>query len=512
MSILSMQFVCFLSILLICYYVVPIKYRWIVLLVGSYGFYAAGNWKCVFLIMFTTVQTFLAAGRIDKLNGIIKDELELIEDKEQRKIRKNQLIARKKQIVAITLVLNFALLFFFKTSYLWKEVPLLLPLGISFYTFQTIGYLIDVYRGHVAAEKNVFKYALFASYFPQIMQGPINRYHRIAPQLYTGTRFDLRNLKLGFWLFLWGLFKKLVISDRISIFVNTVLGSELQEAPGSIILLGIFVFNLQLYTDFSGGIDMVQGISTMFGIQMEENFKRPFFSRTLAEYWRRWHMSLGTWIKDYVFYPIAMSKAFGKLGKKAKELFGGHIGKTLPGAVTSVITFVLIGLWHDVTWNYLFYGLWHGAVMGLSTICEPLFKRFTEKMNMNTECISFCWFQRLRTWILVSIGEYFSLAAGIKMLVTMFRRMLFYFEWSALIVKLPDYSLDSKDWWVLTWATLLLVFVSVKQESGVHMRETIERQGVIFRWFLITGAICVIAIFGVYGSGYNAGSFIYGGF
>lgn len=512
MSILSLQFAGFLLILLICYYIVPLRHRWIVLLIGSYGFYLSGNWKCVFLILFTTVQTYFSAIRLDRINHVIKEDLKVMEDKEKRKMRKAQLIFQKKTVVTVTLLINFSLLFFFKTSYMWKELPLLLPLGMSFYTFQTIGYLIDVYRDEIPAEKNIWKYALFVSYFPQIIQGPINRYRQLGAQLYAGTKFDLRNLKMGFWLFLWGMFKKLVISDRISVFVNTVLGSDLSEAPGSIILLGVFAFNLQLYTDFSGGIDMVQGISGMFGIEMAENFRRPFFSRTLGEYWRRWHISLGAWIKDYVFYPLAMFKAFGKLGKRAKELVGSHIGKTLPGAVASVITFVLIGLWHDVTLSYLLYGLWHGIVMGLSSMCEPLFKRINSKAHINTSCMSFCWFQRLRTWMLVSIGEYFSLAAGIKTLGIMFRRTLFHFEYSALIVKLPDYSLDSKDWWVLTWAITLLIFVSMKQERGVHIREALERQNVVFRWLVVTGVICATAIFGVYGAGYDAGSFIYGGF
>lgn len=512
MSVLSLQFVLFLLILLICYYIVPLKYRWIVLLIGSYGFYLAGNWKCVFLILFTTVQTYFAAIGLDRINRSVKEELKLIEDREQRKQRKDQLIFRKKVVVAVTLLVNFALLFLFKTSYLWREIPFLLPLGMSFYTFQTIGYLIDVYRGEVPAERNIWKYALFASYFPQIIQGPINRYKQLGPQLYEGTKFDLRNLKMGFWLFLWGLFKKLVISDRISVFVNTVMGCDLQQAPGSIILLGIFAFNIQLYTDFSGGIDMVQGISTMFGIEMAENFRRPFFSRTLGEYWRRWHISLGSWIRDYVFYPLAMSKTFGKLGKKAKEMFGSHVGKSLPGAVASVITFVLIGLWHDVTLSYLLYGLWHGIVMGMTTMCEPLFKRINSTARIRTSCMSFRWFQRLRTWMLVSVGEYFSLARGIRMLVLMFWRTLFHFECSALIVKLPDYSLDGKDWWALTWAIALLIFVSIKQEQGVRIREALERQNVVFRWLVVTGAICVIAIFGVYGAGYSAGNFIYGGF
>ena len=320
MSILSIKFFVFFIILILGYYIIPAKYRWIVLLVGSYVFYALGNWKWVGLIVFTTLQTYFAAMWLGKLNRRIKEDIKKIEDKEEKKKQKECLIRQKKWIVALTLIINFGILFFFKTSYMWRETSLLLPLGISFYTFQTIGYLIDVYRSKYEPEKNLFKYALFASYFPQIIQGPINRFDTLSAQLFEERRFEWRRIKLGFLLFLWGMFKKMVISDRAAIFVSAVLGGELQDTQGIIIVAAVFLFNLQLYTDFSGGIDMVCGISQMLGIEMAENFRRPFFSRTLAEYWRRWHISLGGWIKDYVFYPIAMSKTFGKLGKNAKNV------------------------------------------------------------------------------------------------------------------------------------------------------------------------------------------------
>ena len=238
MSILSIKFLLFFSILILGYYIIPSKYRWIVLLAGSYVFYAMGNRKWLLLIFFTTIQTFLASGLLGKLNRRIKEELKQIADKEARKAAKEKLIRKKKWVVAITLVLNFGILFFFKTSYLWSEVSLLLPLGISFYTFQTIGYLIDVYRSKYEPEKNLFKYALFASYFPQIIQGPINRFDKLMPQFLEERRFEWRRIKLGFWLFLWGMFKKVVISDRAAIFVSAVLGGELQERQGSLILVG----------------------------------------------------------------------------------------------------------------------------------------------------------------------------------------------------------------------------------------------------------------------------------
>lgn len=512
MSILSVKFLVFFCVLILGYYLIPAKFRWIVLLVGSYAFYAMGNWKWLFLILFTTVQTFFAARLLGEINRRMKEEIKQIADKQVQKNAKESLIRKKKWIVAITLLLNFGILIFFKTAYLWNEVSILLPLGISFYTFQTTGYLIDVYRAKYEPEKNLFQYALFASYFPQIIQGPINRFDKLMPQFFEERHFEWRRIKLGLWLFLWGMFKKLVISDRAAIFVTAVLGGELQETQGSIILAAVFLFNLQLYTDFSGGIDMVQGISQMLGIELAENFRRPFFSKTLGEYWKRWHMSLGAWIQDYVFYPIAMSKSFAKLGKNAKNIFGNHIGKMLPGAITSVITFILIGLWHDVTWCYVCYGLWHGILTGLSNLCAPAIQKLTAGLEIRTECMSFRWFQRFRTWMIVSIGETFTLAGTMTAAGVIFGQTIREFKYYALILNITEFGLDAKDFCVLFCATLILIFISMKQEAGVRIREALERQNICFQWMMAVGIVLVTAVFGVYGPGYDAAAFIYGGF
>ena len=512
MSILSIKFLIFLIILIVVYYSIPTKYQWTVLLFGSFIFYSSQNWKWLFLISFTIFLTYFATRYLGRLNREIKEELGQITEKEIRKAKKALLLKKKKAVVAITLIINFGILFFFKTAYIWKEVPLLLPLGISFYTFQTSGYLIDVYRDKFAPETNLLKYALFVSYFPQILQGPINRYQQLSPQFFCGYRFQWRRVKLGIWLFLWGVFKKLVISDRTAFFVRTVLGEKIQDMPGSIIVLAIFLFNLQLYTDFSGGIDMVQGISQIFGIELAENFRRPFFSRTLAEYWRRWHISLGLWIKDYVFYPIAMSKLFAKFGKKVKVAFGSHIGKTLPGAVTSVITFVLIGLWHDITWCYVLYGLWHGIVLGLSNILEPILKSANQVLRIRTDVFSFRCLQRFRTWIIVSVGELFTLAGTLPVAHQMWKQILINFKGRAWILNVMNYGLDGKDWFVLLCAILVLASVSIKQEEGIKIRETLEKQNLWFQWLMTAGVFFVTIVFGVYGPGYDAAAFIYGGF
>lgn len=512
MNVISIQFLCFILVLLFIYYSVPTQKQWIVLLIGSLAFYLAGGWKCIFLIVFTIVNTFLAARKLGIINGQIKHDIEEIADRDQRKREKEKLIRKKKGIVAVTLVVNFAILFFFKTSFMWKEVPFLLPLGISFYTFQMTGYLIDVYRFEYEPEGNLFRYALFASYFPQIIQGPINRYKMLAPQFFEEHKLDWRNIKFGCWLFLWGMFKKLVIAGNTESFVSIVINGELSETPGSIILLSVFLFNIQLYTDFSGGIDMMRGVSQMLGIEMAENFRRPFFSESLGEYWRRWHISLGAWIKDYVFYPIAMSRRFSKLGKNTKKLCGDHIGKNLPGGIASVITFVLIGLWHNITVYYVAYGLWHGIIMAMSTMCAPLIKKYTDYFGIKTDCFSFRLFRRFRTWMLITIGEYFTLPESTSASLMMLKRTVFDFEMPELYLSLGKYGLNVQGWVVLGITILILAGVSIKQEEGVCMREAMERQNFSFQCMMTIAIIFVIAIFGIYGPGYNAVDFIYGGF
>lgn len=512
MSLLSIEFFCFLIGLLFLYYMVPVRLRWIVLLAGSVAFYMFSGWKYLILVIFTTVTTFLAAGRLEGLNGRIKEDVKKLAEKEERKRLKEKLVKQKKGIVAAVLITNFAILMLFKTPLLRERFSLLLPLGISFYTFQTIGYMIDVYRGKFSAEKNIFKYAVFTIYFPQIIQGPINRYQELAPQLTRGNELKWKNIKYGAELFLWGMFKKLVISDRAAIFVNTVFGQELEGISGSVILIGVFLFNIQLYGDFSGGIDMVRGISEMLGIEMTENFRRPFFSRSLGEYWRRWHISLGTWIKDYVFYPLAMSKLFASIGSNAKKKLGNHMGKTLPGGIASVITFVLIGIWHDIGWYYVVYGLWHGIIMALSSICAPLLRKGNDFFCIRTDCLSFRWFQRFRTWMLVTIGEYFSLSGNMKNIGIMFQETVKNFKYRQLFYGLGEYGLDGREWVVLGCGVLMLIFVSMKQESGVRIREALERQNLWFQWIAVVGVVFLVAVFGIYGPGYDAASFIYGGF
>ena len=201
-----------------------------------------------------------------------------------------------------------------------------MPLGLSFYTFQIVGYMLDISHGKHPAERNFFKYFLFVTFFPQIIQGPISRYSQLAPQLYEGHDFDWDRIYDGIVLIMWGFFKKMVIADRAAIFADTVFSAYWNYA-GVQTFLGLFFYGIQLYADFSGGIDITRGIAQVLGIDMVQNFNHPFFAKSVAEYWNRWHMSLGSWMRDYVFYSMKSVKFIAKATKKTNKIFGKKIGK-----------------------------------------------------------------------------------------------------------------------------------------------------------------------------------------
>nr|MCR5556553.1 MBOAT family protein [Butyrivibrio sp.] len=289
----SFSFLLFVSVLLIAYYFVFKEHQWFVLLLGSLAFYLyIGKAYSVFLAI-TMVMTFFGAKKLEALADFQKKSIKENKEtwsKEEKKAFKAEVSKKKLLLLSLIAVVAFGMLMVFKSKKFLPFSWLILPLGMSFYTFQSIGYLIDVYRGDVKAERNFLHYALFVSYFPQIIQGPINRFDKLQHQFFEKHEINFEQLRSGLWLFLWGLFKKLVIADRLALFVNNVI--DRHDVPGSIVVAAVFLFNIELYADFSGGIDMVRGISEMFGITLAENFNRPFFATTIGDYWHRWHMSL----------------------------------------------------------------------------------------------------------------------------------------------------------------------------------------------------------------------------
>ena len=353
------------------YYLCPLRFRWLLLLFVSYAYYAYCGMNALPFILLTTLSTWAGALLIGRTGEKAKAELKARKaelDAAGKKALKAAAKKKQRRLFYLTLILNFGVLALLKYTSPVLEAAgrpalnLVLPLGISFYTFQSMGYLIDVYGEKYAPEKNPAKFALFVSFFPQLIQGPIARHDQLAHQLTEPHRFDWENIHRGALLMLWGFFKKKVIADRALPLVDEVFANQ-GEFGGAVIVIAVLFYSLQQYCDFSGGIDLVTGIAELFGIRLAPNFKRPYFSVSLGDFWRRWHISLGSWMRDYVFYPFALTKPVTKLSKAAKKAFGLEFSRALPAALGNILVFLLVGIWHGASWNFLFWGLFYFAFL-----------------------------------------------------------------------------------------------------------------------------------------------------
>ena len=495
------------------YYCCPLRMRWMLLLAVSYFYYAYCGANALPFILVTTLTTWAGALMIGKIGEKSKAELKARKAELSAAEKKTlKAAAKKKQRVFfwLVLLLNFGVLGVLKysapvTALMGRPaLNLLLPLGISFYTFQSMGYLIDVYNGKYAPEKNPAKFALFVSFFPQLIQGPIARHDQLAHQLTEPHRFDIVNIHRGLLLILWGFFKKKVIADRALPLVAEVFGNQ-GAYGGAVIVIGVLFYSLQQYCDFSGGIDLVTGIAELFGIRLAPNFKRPYFSISLGDFWRRWHISLGGWMRDYVFYPFALTKPVANLSKAAKQRFGTDVGRALPAALGNILVFLLVGVWHGATWNYVLWGLYNGLILAMSALLEPLYKRTNERLGERIvqSRAFYCW-RVLRTFIIVNIGWYFDRAVlasdAFKMLGKTFCLPVTAQLTDGTLMKL---GLAAKDYRILAIATVILIIVSVLPERCMSIRSRILSLPDIPRTILLyTIMLFVLASF----MGANAGS------
>ncbi len=501
------------------YHVFPRRARWIVLLLCSYGFYAARALDSLPFILLTTLSTWLCALRIGRVAEKNKARLQAEKDSLsplEKRLVKAQAKRRQRVWFLAALLLNFALLAVLKYAdsvlglFGASPLGLLLPLGISFYTFQSMGYLIDVYGGKIAPERNPLKFALFVSFFPQLIQGPIGRYDQLAPQLTQPHDFDFKNMERAGLLILWGLFKKLVIADRALPAVNAVFSAEPGLYGGAVTVLGVLLYSLQQYGDFSGGIDLVTGIAQLFGIQLAPNFRRPYFAVSLGDFWRRWHISLGAWMRDYVFYPFALSKPVSRLSKAAKKRFGADFARALPAALGNVLVFLLVGLWHGATSNYILWGLYNGVILALSALLEPVFKRVNARLPRLTASRGFHLVRVLRTFLIVNIGWFFDRCASGADALRMMGTVLTSPRVSQLSLDTAStLGIPKPDFFVLALSTLLLFAVSLMQERGADVRGGVLRLWLPLRWLVFIAAIVSVLVLGIWGSGFSEASFIY---
>lgn len=537
MSFTTINFFLFVAATVLLYFLLPLKkYKWVVLLAASYFFYLCAGYKFAAFILFTTISTYLFALWIDKVSQKSKAKFKAnkaIWDREQKKKYKNKIKIQKRLIMALVLVLNFGILAFLKyynffagslndllgifgIGFSAPTLKLILPLGISFYTFQSMGYIVDVYREKVAAEKNPLKLALFVSFFPQIIQGPISFYDQLAHQLYEPHKFDFTRFKHGMQLILWGYFKKLVIADRAVIAMNTVL-DDYTAYNGTTITFTVLLYALQLYADFSGGIDISRGVAQIFGIDMAQNFKRPYFAKDINDYWRRWHITLGAWLKNYVFYPIAMSKQFINMSKNMKNTkfgntkAGAHIAKVLPTSIASLIVFLIVGIWHGANWKYVGFGLWNGLIIMISILLKPVFDFVLAKLHINPKSFLYGIFQMFRTFLVVLVGYVFDIAPSFSGAVNMIKMSLFDQHIRAGISQICNLGLGKKDYVLLLICMLVVFIVSVIQEKNSHtgLRIMLDKKPLILRWSLTLVCLVTVLVFGIYGPGYNPAEFVY---
>ena len=344
----SLSFVFFLIIIFTLYWGVPHKYRWIPLLAANYYFYMSWGAKYIVLLLFITLLSYLTG---------------LILEKQQNRAKKNV-------VLCVSIVLSLSALFFYKYFGFFMQnvqtflsifaiqfqpstIRLMLPVGISFYTFQTLGYVIDVYRGTISAEHHFGKYASFVAFFPVVTSGPIARAKDLLTQIKEERVFDYYQATYGLKLMAWGFFKKLVIADTLATYVNKVFNDPYGHIGFTFVLASLF-YTIQIYCDFSGYSDIAIGISKLLGIDLRENFRSPYFSSSVKEFWSRWHISLSSWFRDYVYIPL-----------------GGNRKGTIRAYFNLVITFFVSGLWHGANWTFIAWGLIHGLAQVAEKICVP---------------------------------------------------------------------------------------------------------------------------------------------
>ncbi len=529
MSMTSFPFILFAAATVLLYYLVPRRVRWVILLISSVLFYAAaGGWYLPFIGV-TVLSTYAVARLMarhaagdDAYIAAHKADL----SKEERKAYKAR--GKKKRFLMLVggLVFNFGILAVLKyTGFALGMVSdilalfggtrltapsLILPLGISFYTFRTTGYLIDLYRGKCAVATNLARYALFASFFPTVIQGPICRYGDLAEQLYEGHVAEWNNLAAGFSRVLWGFFKKLVVADTLMAAVKVIVASP-EDFGGMYVLLLIILYSAVIYGDFTGGIDITVGLSRMLGIRLTENFNRPFSSKSTAEYWNRWHITMGSWFTDYVFYPLSICKPMQRLTKWSRAHLGRVVGMRVPVYFATLLTWFLTGLWHGASWNFIVWGLLNGVVILISRELEPLYARFRRRAPKLTASAFWGGFASVRTFFLMGSIRILDCYRDVPVTARAYASLFVDFgSWGDVAggALLDRLGLSPLSCIVVALATVLIFFVS-RAGKETPVADRLAARPILWAASSV-GLIAAVLLAGSWGIGFDAGSFIYG--
>lgn len=456
----SLEYAIFLPLVFMCYWLLPHRFRWLCLLIASYYFYMSWNAKYIVLIFFVTVISYFAALAFEKYQC-------------------------KKLILITSIVLDCSILFVFKYFDFFINsiinifdnigiqiqpitLQLILPVGISFYIFQTLSYMIDVYRGNAKPEHHFGVYATFISFFPQLVAGPIERTNRLMPQIKKEQYFNYKQATYGLKLMVWGFFKKIVIADNFSVYVDSVY-NNLTHFKGFALIIATILFTVQIYCDFSGYSDIARGTAKLLGIELMQNFTSPYFSASIKEFWSKWHISLSTWFRDYIYIPLGGNKV-----KKSKHY------------LNLIITFLVSGLWHGANWTYF---LW-GGVHGIAQVIENVLA-ISQKIKINT----FQWIIRvIAVFCFSSLAWVFFRAQSISDAIYVFIHM---FDGIALPVKyfadgFYEIGIEKKDILLIFTFYLFPLLAFDYASLRVDVIEWIGNQHKIIRWTIYISIVWII--------------------
>ena len=416
----------FLPVCLLAYQLAPERWRGRVLLAFSWIFFYLLSGKLLVYLLGTTLLTHCIG---IWLTVIRMQEAKAVEglERKQKKAVKMEYQKKGRRVLALGIFILLGILGYLKyfdfftvnLSHLfghpvlegWRPENLLMPIGISFYTLQAIGYMTDVYWGTIQAETEIWRTALFLGFFPQIMEGPIARYSDVADTLYTGKSLEYRNVVDGYVRIFWRLFKKMVIADRMALMVNQVF-DHYADYHGAVILAAAIGYVIQLYMEFSGCMDIIIGSGKLFGICLPENFRQPFCAKNPSEFWRRWHITLGAWFKAYIFYPVSVSGLVKKWNQYGRKHCGKHITRLVTSAIALFPVWVANGVWHGAQWNYIFYGMYYFVILLAGEAVSPVREKVLDRFHLNCKALYWRVPQILKTWVIIFTGEMFFRANG----------------------------------------------------------------------------------------------------
>ncbi len=487
----SIDFLFFFPIVVLIYFILPQKVKNFWLLIASYYFYMSWNAKYGLLLLFCTFITYASSLVVQNIREC---------SRENEKI---------KWVLILSLVIIFGILFYYKyTDFMLMNlvrivekvgvqvtiptVDIVLPVGISFFTFQAAGYLIDVYRGDIYAEKNFFRYALFVSFFPQLVAGPIERSKNLLKQLDKAYRFDYERMREGILIMLWGFFQKMVIADRIAIFVDGVFSIH-EELSGSIIMAATVLFAFQIYGDFSGYSTIALGAAKILGFDLIDNFNSPYFAVNSQDFWKRWHVSLNTWFVDYVYIPLG----------------GSRKGKFIQN-INIMIVFLLSGLWHGAGWHYVVWGGLNGLYQVIRNITLPIRIKMIDIFKINVHTTSHKIIQMISTFIMIDFAWLFFRVSSLSGALGIVHKFIFDFQREAVFSEaIYQYGIEETEFTFLIITLLVLMIVDGMKYKGICVRKWIIKQNWWFRVMVIVGGTLLIAVTGIWGFAYDAQSFIY---